>query len=99
MRPITTEHKKRSMIIFYFLYEDVLFETQNWGLILTQLLSKKSIGCVGLAGGDYVSTYLPPWWQNKERRFFHLNQILPNGSEQKLRIHENKNVVFLDGVL
>ena len=81
-----------------FLHEDVLFETQNWGLILTQLLSKKSIGCVGLAGGDYVSTYPLPWWQNKERRFFHLNQILPNGSEQKLRIHENKNVVFLDGV-
>ena len=81
-----------------FLYEDVLFETQNWGLILTQLLSKKSIGCVGLAGGDYVSTYPLPWWQNKERRFFHLNQILPNGSEQKLRILENKNVVFLDGV-
>ena len=81
-----------------FLHEDVLFETQNWGLILTQLLSKKSIGCVGLAGGDYVSTYPLPWWQNKERRFFHLNQILPNGSEQKLRIHENKNVVFLDVV-
>ena len=81
-----------------FLHEDVLFETPNWGLILTQLLSKKSIGCVGLAGGDYVSTYPLPWWQNKERRFFHLNQILPNGSEQKLRIHENKNVVFLDGV-
>ena len=81
-----------------FLHEDVLFETQNWGLILTQLLSKKSIGCVGLAGGDYVSTYPLPWWQNKERRFFHLNQILPNGSEQKLRILENKNVVFLDGV-
>ena len=81
-----------------FLHEDVLFDTQNWGLILTQLLSKKSIGCVGLAGGDYVSTYPLPWWQNKERRFFHLNQILPNGSEQNLRIHENKNVVFLDGV-
>ena len=81
-----------------FLHEDVLFETQNWGLILTRLLSKKSIGCVGLAGGDYVSSYPLPWWQNKERRFFHLNQILPNGSEQKLRILENKNVVFLDGV-
>ena len=83
------------LLFFFFV---VLFETQNWGLILTQLLSKKSIGCVGLAGGDYVSTYPLPWWQNKERRFFHLNQILPNGSEQKLRILENKNVVFLDGV-
>ena len=81
-----------------FLYEDVLFETQNWGLILTQLLSKKSIGCVGLAGGDYVSTYPLPWWQNKERRFFHLNQISTNEEKKINRLTEHKNVIFLDGV-
>ena len=81
-----------------FLHEDVLFETQNWGLILTQLLSKKSIGCVGLAGGDYVSTYPLPWWQNKERRFFHLNQISTNEEKKINRLTEHKNVVFLDGV-
>lgn len=81
-----------------FLHEDVLFETQNWGLILTQLLSKKSIGCVGLAGGDYVSTYPLPWWQNKERRFFHLNQISTNEEKKINRLTEHKNVIFLDGV-
>jgi len=81
-----------------FLHEDVLFETQNWGLILTQLLSKKSIGCVGLAGGDYVSSYPLPWWQNKERRFFHLNQISTNEEKKINRLTEHKNVIFLDGV-
>ena len=81
-----------------FLHEDVLFETQNWGLILTQLLSKKSIGCVGLAGGDYVSTYPLPWWQNKERRFLHLNQISTNEEKKINRLTEHKNVIFLDGV-
>lgn len=81
-----------------FLHEDVLFETKDWGLILTQLLSKKSIGCVGLAGGDYVSTYPLPWWQNKERRFFHLNQISTNEEKKINRLTEHKNVVFLDGV-
>ena len=81
-----------------FLHEDVLFETQNWGLILTQLLSKKSIGCVGLAGGDYVSTYPLPWWQNKERRFFHLNQISTNEEKKITRLTEHKSVIFLDGV-
>ena len=81
-----------------FLHEDVLFETQDWGLILTQLLSKKSIGCVGLAGGDYVSTYPLPWWQNKERRFFHLNQISTNEEKKINRLTEHKNVIFLDGV-
>ena len=81
-----------------FLHEDVLFETQNWGLILTQLLSKKSIGCVGLAGGDYVSTYPLPWWQYKERRFLHLNQISTNEEKKINRLTEHKNVIFLDGV-
>ena len=81
-----------------FLHEDVLFETPNWGLILTQLLSKKSIGCVGLAGGDYVSTYPLPWWQNKERRFLHLNQISTNEEKKINRLTEHKNVIFLDGV-
>ena len=81
-----------------FLHEDVLFETKDWGLILTQLLSKKSIGCVGLAGGDYVSTYPLPWWQNKERRFFHLNQISTNEEKKINRLTEHKNVIFLDGV-
>ena len=81
-----------------FLHEDVLFETKDWGLILIQLLSKKSIGCVGLAGGDYVSTYPLPWWQNKERRFFHLNQISTNEEKKINRLTEHKNVIFLDGV-
>ena len=81
-----------------FLHEDVLFETKDWGLILTHLLSKKSIGCVGLAGGDYVSTYPLPWWQNKERRFFHLNQISTNEEKKINRLTEHKNVIFLDGV-
>lgn len=81
-----------------FLHEDVLFETRDWGLILAQLLSKESIGCVGLAGGDYVSSYPLPWWQNQDKRYFHITQISSNEEKKINRLTENKNVIFLDGV-
>lgn len=81
-----------------FLHEDVLFETQDWGLILTKLLSIENIGCVGLAGGNYVSIYPLPWWQKKDQRYFHLNQISSNDEKQINRLSERKNVTFLDGV-
>lgn len=81
-----------------FLHEDVLFETQDWGAMLIRLLSTEKIGCVGLAGGDYVSVYPLPWWQNQDKRYFHITQISSNEEKKINRLPDNKKVTFLDGV-
>ncbi|MDH1881988.1 glycosyltransferase [Empedobacter sp. GD03797] len=45
-----------------FIHEDVIFETKNWGNILTDYLKMDHIGCIGLAGANYIPNTPTPWW-------------------------------------
>lgn len=45
-----------------FIHEDVLFETQDWGNILVDYLQLDNIGCVSLAGSNYIPNTPTPWW-------------------------------------
>lgn len=45
-----------------FVHEDVLFETQNWGAILINFLEDERMGCIGLAGANYIPNTPAPWW-------------------------------------
>jgi GT2 family glycosyltransferase len=49
--------------IFCFMHEDIFFETQDWGKKVAQHLSDKTIGLIGLAGGD-TKGMVPSSWSS-----------------------------------
>ncbi len=61
-----------------FVHEDVIFHTNNWGIQLEFLLSKKDTGLVGVSGTTYKSNYPAPWtcceksfYRNNTLQHFH----------------------------
>lgn len=82
-----------------FIHEDVLFETQDWGEVLTKNLSNITIGCVGVAGSS-IKTHFPiAWWDINDGKFLHLNQVINNNKIIKTHLLFTENqVVLLDGV-
>ena len=83
-----------------FLHEDVLFETQDWGLILTKLLSIENIGCLGIAGADYIPEVPIGWWMISNHCYSHITHFTDNVSKQFTFASESglKKVNILDGV-
>ena len=85
-----------------FLHEDVLFETQNWGRILINLLNTENIGCIGIAGADYIPEVPIGWWMIKNHCYSHITHAnLINQKVHKFTFSSNsglKKVNFIDGV-
>ncbi|MGV0956535.1 glycosyltransferase [Empedobacter falsenii] len=83
-----------------FIHEDVLFETQDWGNILIEILNIKNCGIVGVAGGSYYG-YIPSSWWNEGYKFLNFIQINNGNTIENNRINfknDNEKVVMLDGV-
>ena len=85
-----------------FLHEDVLFETQNWGLTLINLLNTENIGCIGIAGADYIPEVPIGWWMIKNHCYSHITHAnLINQKVHKFTFSSNsglKKVNLIDGV-
>ena len=85
-----------------FLHEDVLFETQDWGRILMNLLNTENIGCIGIAGADYIPEVPIGWWMIKNHCYSHITHAnLINQKVHKFTFSSNsglKKVNFIDGV-
>lgn len=80
-----------------FIHEDIAFITNNWGKILSDLLSKDEIGIVGVAGSKYYPD-CPGTWPNdrkfiRENVYFNESRFLENPENEKF-----SEVVTLDGV-
>ena len=54
---------KANFEILCFLHEDTNFETHNWGEIIISHLSDKSVGLIGIAGGD-TKSFVPSSWSS-----------------------------------
>ena len=85
-----------------FLHEDVLFETKDWGQTLINLLNTKNIGCIGIAGADYIPEVPIGWWMIKNHCYSHITHAnLINQKVHKFTFSSNsglKKVNFIDGV-
>ena len=85
-----------------FLHEDVLFETQDWGRILMNLLNTENIGCIGIAGADYIPEVPIGWWMIKNHCYSHITHAnLINQKVHKFTFSSNsglKKVNLIDGV-
>ncbi len=58
-----------------FIHEDVLFETKDWGEILIDYLKLDNVGCIGVAGANYVPNTPTPWWVIKDYANSHLSHF------------------------
>lgn len=86
-----------------FVHEDVIFHTQDWGLILKDLLENRNIGLVGLAGAIYKPAMISGWWDVPPALFRkHLVQHTRQGEVVNDFINPKNEpyseVVSLDGV-
>lgn len=57
-----------------FCHEDILFNTQNWGQEVVNLLANKGIGLAGVAGAVYKSKY-PSSWIAVPTKYYRVNMI------------------------
>ena len=85
-----------------FLHEDVLFETKDWGQTLINLLNTENIGCIGIAGADYIPEVPIGWWMIKNHCYSHITHAnLINQKVHKFTFSSNsglKKVNLIDGV-
>ncbi len=58
-----------------FIHEDVLFETKDWGSILIDYLKLDNVGCIGVAGANYIPNVPTPWWVIKDYANSHLSHF------------------------
>lgn len=86
--------EKANYDFFLFLHEDLEFKTQNWGKTLTSSLEHPNIGCISVAGSNYIPNAPVGWWFSKSADFRYL---LQNNIDHKT-INEDKNVLLVDGV-
>ncbi|MCA6066823.1 glycosyltransferase family protein [Chryseobacterium sp. RG1] len=86
---------------FLFLHEDVKFHTENWGLILTNHLSEKEAGVIGVAGSSYVPK-TPSGWHLPDNKYNYLNIIQRDAVGKTIHEqinHTKKSLIFaVDGV-
>lgn len=84
-----------------FLHEDLIFHTKDWGEILTEHLSEKETGIIGVAGSSYVPFAPSSWTVAEKYNFIHLLQGNKENDEfvSHFETTQIRNPVFaLDGV-
>lgn len=48
--------------ILCFMHDDITFHTQDWGKVVSNTLTDKSIGCVGVIGSWFMPNKVSSWW-------------------------------------
>jgi len=99
--------KKARFNYLCFVHEDVKFNTQGWGKILTDLFKDKNLGLVGVAGGAHKPK-LPSGWgpSGVQDRFVKINMVQHFKHENRspsLQYYNSRNeklaeVACLDGL-
>lgn len=96
--------KRSSGAYLYFIHDDILFNTKNWGVVLTSIFEANvNIGLIGVAGGK-VKTRMPSaWWDNYEGQ--NVINIVQHHKGKEKEVHnygfdkqQNVEVAVIDGV-
>jgi Glycosyltransferase like family len=67
-------------------HEDILFRTNNWGNILTELFKNPEIGAAGVVGACYLSLF-PTTWINQQE---YEGQVILDKNASKPETYHNK---------
>ncbi len=90
--------------VYCFVHEDVLFETNNWGKVLTDHFTKLiNVGIIGVAGSAYKSLAPSGWWTPGDKYLsYNFRQSYRHSkTETGLRMKNNdavQPVICVDGV-
>lgn len=96
---------KASFSYLCFVHEDIIFNTQNWGLGIAEFFKDENIGVVGVAGCKYKSSFFSGWYSgipeldceniiHQDRLTGHHEKILLNNEPGTMK----QEVVCIDGV-
>jgi hypothetical protein len=95
--------------ILCFAHEDILFNTQDWGNIISRIFNQQNnLGLVGVAGGSYKSISPSSWFyidSPEKTRHLHILQGYRHEARSSELVYVNPTnqsfvpVVTLDGVL
>jgi glycosyltransferase involved in cell wall biosynthesis len=67
--------KKSRGVIQVFVHDDVLFQTPNWGALITQIFKdNKNVGLIGIAGNSIKTRMPSPWWGGPGKKFNYIVQ-------------------------
>lgn len=88
-----------------FMHDDILFRTNDWGKILTEIFDENlNIGLIGVAGAKIKTQFPSAWWDVAKAEDNVIN-IIQHHKQKKSEIHnygfndeKNVNVVVIDGV-
>ena len=50
--------------ILCFMHEDILYHTQNWGLLVEEHFKDENVGLIGVEGTHFSAKYPSPWWSS-----------------------------------
>ena len=87
-----------------FIHEDILFHTQNWGIILTSIFELDTkIGLIGVAGAKVKTKTPSAWWDcDENERVLNIKQHFRNKEKEVhnygFDLEKNVEVVIIDGV-
>ena len=95
--------KKAKYNFLLFLHEDTEFKTNNWGVMLVNLLRKDDVGVIGIAGSTYMAangSWISPKVPFIKGRIVHACERDNTKEQVELFSEEEGNfeVVVLDGV-
>ena len=102
--------EKANYFFFFFLHDDILFQTKFWGQKLTQLVNtaELNVGLIGVAGTKIKAAYPSGWGQStylEEFRRGHIFSEVKKGDRKYFNFDNRINppiiedVVCVDGVL
>lgn len=83
--------------VLCFMHEDIRFATPMWGKLVTTLLQDKTIGILGVAGGNYLANNPAGWWEGGELHKYQ-NVIHASGSNTSHDYFNPGNVSLADVV-
>jgi len=101
------EGGKKSIFPFLcFMHEDVMIDTENWGILVCKYLSNPTIGLIGVAGGDAKSLVPSSWSVPVYSNEISIIQHCKYTQQEPKKIRTTRNasnsassqVVVLDGV-
>ena len=86
-----------------FIHEDILFQTNNWGVLLMETLNLPECGVLGVAGNPYYSFVPASWWNSKYNKTHYIQTFSEDNSVFNHKVNftlgnEMEEVKALDGV-
>ena len=73
--------------ILCFMHEDILYHTQGWGKIISNILQDKTIGQIGVAGSHFMPKAPMYWWSSPYISQYNLENDHGNQKKNATEMH------------